>query len=112
MTAWRTIGVGLVVVGACAVPRTSDGEDAPRAGMEAHVDPQTGRLVPEPVVPPPSRPQPIAPLPIAEVPAPGGGMMVRLNGQFMSRMVATIDADGRMHVECVTGDGPHVHTGE
>ena len=77
--------------------------------MQAHVDPTTGRLVPEPTTPPVARP---APAPLAEVPAPGGGMMVHLNGQFMSTIVATVEPDGSVRVGCVTGDGSAVHAGE
>jgi hypothetical protein len=110
MGAWRTIGVGLVLLGICAVPSARGGDErAARAGMEAHVDPQSGRFVPEPVVPPPSRPVVPAPLPAPEVPAPGGGMMVHLNGRFLSHLVATVDDDGHVHLDCVTGDAPHVH---
>jgi hypothetical protein len=108
---WRAIGAGLVIVAACVVARTTGAEEgrapAARSGMQAHVDPATGRLVPEPVVPQPAPPRATRP-PLADVPAPGGGMMVELGERFMSRTIATIDADGRLHVDCVTGDGPHV----
>src|SRR5262245_17498189 len=115
MVAWRVIGAGLVVVGTCILARPSDAEEqqAPvRSGMQAHVDPATGRFVPEPV----GRPQEPSPqparLPVTEVQAPGGGTMVELDERFMSRMVATVGPDGRVHLGCETGDGPHVHAGQ
>jgi len=108
MMRWRAIVVGLVLLGVCAMPSASGGEDASaaRSGMEAHVDPQTGRLVPEPVVPPPAEALPAPVAPAADVPAPGGGMMAPLNGQFMSNLVATVNPDGTVRLDCVTGDGP------
>ena len=97
-------GACLVLLGICAIPSARAGDGAARSGMQAHIDPQTGRLVPEPVTPPVSRPSPTAP-PLAPEPAPGGGTMVRLHGQFMSTTVATVEPDGSVRVECVTGDG-------
>ena len=69
--------------------------------MEAHIDPQTGRLVPEPATPRPLRALPAPPPPVAETPAPGGGMMAVLNGQFTSDLVATVRPDGSVRVDCV-----------
>ena len=86
---------------------SAHGED-----MRAYVAPSTGRLVPEPVVPDPSRARPAPALPAAEVAAPGGGMMVRLNGRFMSSLVATVNPDGTVRMDCVTGDGPHAPAAE
>jgi hypothetical protein len=112
-----SIGVGLVVLGLGALAHLGRAEDAapdasnaPAAaatssGMQIHVDPRTGRFVPEPVVPQ-ARPLP-APAPVlAEVPAPGGGMMVPLKGHFMSNVVATVNPDGTIRMDCVTGDAP------
>jgi hypothetical protein len=112
MRAWRAVGVGLVVLGLCTL-RSTCGEEVVtpspvRNGMQAHVDPQTGRLVPEavtPVVPA----IPAVPARLAEVPAPGGGMMVHMDGRFMSTLVATVDEHGDAHVGCVTEDGATVH---
>ena len=104
----RSLGVGLVLL-ALGAATSARGEEAigPRAGMRANLDPSTGRLVPEPVAPMPSRvpaPRP----PAVEEPAPGGGSMVRLNGRFMSDMVATVNPDGSLHIDCVTTD--HLRT--
>jgi hypothetical protein len=115
MAVGRGACVWLVVLGVLAIPSARAEEcvaPAPaQSGMQAHVDPDTGRLVPEPVVPPPSRPEPPAP-PLAPEPAPGGGMMIRLKGRFMSTLVATAGPDGNVHVGCVTGDGHTVHPGD
>ena len=84
----------------------------PRPGMKAFVDPSTGRLVPGPVAPEPAAPLPAPAPPLAEEPAPGGGTMVRLNGQFLSNVVATVNPDGSVRIDCVTGPGsqhPHPH---
>ncbi len=105
---WRRAArVGLVVSLAIAFDgRPSAGGDAaPAAGMEAHVDPATGRFVPEPVVPRPPEPVRTFPPPVLE-PAPGGGMMSVLHGRFKNAMVATVDADGTLHVDCRPQDGP------
>jgi hypothetical protein len=101
MATSRTIGLAVLL---CAsIARAGD------AGMEAHVDPLTGTLVPEavgPVIPVPALPPPA--LPAAEIPAPGGGMMIDIRGRFMSSVVATVAPDGSVHLDCVSDDG-HVH---
>jgi hypothetical protein len=110
---WRSAsGLGLGVLGALVavgVPAASAEDGAPPAvtsGMRAHVDPATGRLVPEPVVPAPAARQP-APLPLpAEEPAPGGGMMSVLHGRFMNSVVATVEADGSVRIDCRPSDDP------
>jgi hypothetical protein len=107
MSAWRGVGVGLVVLGVCPV-RSASAEDvvaAPPAvqGMQVHVDPSTGRRVPEPVTPVPPAIPAVRPR-LAEVPAPGGGMMIRLDGRFMNTLVATVDEQGKVHLGCVTED--------
>ena len=111
---WR-VGACLVLLGVCAIPSAQGEGDTARpaasSGMQAHIDPQTGRLLSEPVTPPPSRPAPPAP-PLAPEPAPGGGMMIRLKGHFMSTAVATVEPDGSVRVDCKTEDGPTVHAHE
>ena len=99
--------IGLIVVGALASSGLSgDGaaQTAARvagaAGMQAHVDPQSGRLVPERAVPGP--PQVPAALPAPrEVPAPGGGVMSVVPREYFSRVVATVEADGSVRMDCV-----------
>jgi hypothetical protein len=100
----------LVVVALSGVSHGGDGTAAGRRpGMEAHVDPDSGELVPEPVTPRPAESLPAPLPPLAEEAAPGGGTMVRLNGQFMSNVVATVNPDGSVRIECVTEHGPHQH---
>jgi hypothetical protein len=103
------ISVGLVAVAVCALGGSGRGEepagDARENGMRVHVDPRSGRFVPEPVVPR-AEPLPAPPPPLAEEPAPGGGTMVRMRGHFMSNLVATVNPDGSVRVDCVTGDAP------
>jgi hypothetical protein len=104
MATWRTLGVTLLL-GACVA-----GAQTMSPGMQAHVDPQSGALVPEAVGPvAPALPAPPPAPPAAEIPAPGGGMMVDIRGRFMSSVVATIAADGSLHVDCVTSDHVHDH---
>jgi len=81
------------------------GEPAPAAGgMKAYADPQTGALLPAP--PAGARPEPASPefsqsaVGLREEPAPGGGVMVDLQGRFQSAMVATVGADGSVRIEC------------
>ena len=99
----------LVAVVFSGVSHAGDGTaGGQRPGMKAHVDPGSGRLVPGPVTPQPAEPLP-APPPLVEEPAPGGGTMVRLNGQFMSNLVATVNPDGSVRIECVSGSGAQPH---
>jgi hypothetical protein len=122
MAARWSVGVGLVVLGlgvlahrgraqehataASDTPSALVASNAAQSGMQVHVDPRTGRFVPEPVVAPPARPLP-SPVPqLAEEPAPGGGVMVHLHGHFMSNVVATVNPDGTIRMDCVTADAP------
>lgn len=84
---------------------TQDVRDAGegQAGSWVHVDPGTGQRIP-----PPARRAAIPPQAafstshrgLAEVPAPGGGVMVDLQGRFRSATTATVGADGTPHVNC------------
>jgi hypothetical protein len=97
MATWRTMALGMLLLAV----RSAHGADD---GMQAHVDPQSGALVPEAVTPVPA-PLPAAPpRRPAELPAPGGGMMIDVSGRFMSTMVATVEPDGSVRVDCVTQD--------
>ena len=107
MGRWRA--AVMVVIGLCAgAARAGSGnEDAARSGMRANVDPHTGRFLPEPVTRRLPQHLPALPPPAAkEIPAPGGGMMAVLNGQFMSDLVATVEPDGSVRLRCVTRE-PH-----
>ncbi len=78
------------------------------AGLRAHLDPQTGRLLPGR---PPGTP-PLALLPedlerlrtdhfdLIEEPLPEGGFAVNLRGRFRSALVATVTRDGRVETRC------------
>ena len=72
------------------------------AAMRAYVDPRTGRLTAEPptgrTVPPASGALSRSSVGLAEMPAPGGGYMIHLQGRFQSPLVATVGADGAVHV--------------
>ncbi len=98
MRRWGAVWRSGLVVGALVV-RAHAGDAG--AGMEAHVDPSTGRLVPEPVDPGWRRPA-IAALPApVEVRAPGGGMMAVVPRQLASHLVATIEPDGSVKMDCI-----------
>ena len=113
MAAWRRIGVGLVVLGACMVPG-ANGDDATRAparsGMQAHVDPQTGRFVPEPTERPHALPSPTRP-PLETRTMPSGETVIKFDDRFHSTMTATVGPDGKVHLGCAMSDGDHVHAG-
>jgi hypothetical protein len=75
------------------------------SGSWAHVDPQTGKLIP---APPTGRAMvPVVPAfstshqGLVEQVAPGGGVMIDLQGRFRSAATATVGADGAAHVDCV-----------
>ena len=100
----RCLVLVVVVLSGASVADPGTADDR-QPGMKAHVDPRTGALVPEPVAPQAAEPLP-APAPsLPEEPAPGGGTMVRLKGQFMSNLVATVNPDGSVRIECQTGPG-------
>jgi hypothetical protein len=76
--------------------------DASGAGMRAYVDPATGKLTDQP---PPGQPPQAIPAAqskssagLVETHAPGGGEMIHLQGRFQSPLVATVGADGTLHV--------------
>lgn len=87
-----------------AKPSASASKGAP--GIVVHIDPTTGEFLPEPpadgVTPPQAADAAKAPAPqFHEVPSPipGGGVMIDLQGQFQTPLVATIDADGKVTVK-------------
>jgi hypothetical protein len=86
---------------------TSSAPDAAapaRAGQWIHVDPQTGQRIP-----PPAGRAAVAVDPafssshqgLVEEAAPGGGVMIDLQGRFRSAATATIERDGKAHLDCV-----------
>jgi hypothetical protein len=75
-----------------------------RAGSWIHVDPQTGKRVARPAASAAIAADPAFSTShqgLVEQPAPGGGMMLNLQGRFRSAASATVGADGRAHIECV-----------
>ncbi len=87
-----------------AKPNTAASKRAP--GIVVHIDPTTGEFLPEPPA------DGVTPLPAADAakasapqlfevpsPTPGGGVMIDLQDQFQTPLVATIDADGKVTLE-------------
>ena len=82
-------------------------ENAP--GIVVHIDPATGRVLPNPsaTTPSPGTPGQALGRAGASVPpvfeqlstTPGGGVMVKLNGQFHTPLIATIDYDGKVAIK-------------
>jgi len=73
------------------------------SGLVVEIDPVTGEFLPEPpvngVTPQKVEAAAKVPAPQFEVvpsPTPGGGIMIDLQGQFQTPLVATIDADGKL----------------
>jgi len=99
----RVIVALVLFTGLVSARAAGAGDEQP--GMRAYIDPRTGGFATEP---PPAEPAP--PLGAAQsqpaadlqaVPAPGGGVMIDLQGQFQSPIVATVQPDGtiRLHHE-------------
>ena len=97
-----------------ARPAAADDANAPtsgapnaapgRAGQWIHVDPQTGKRVPAPAggVAIPADPAfSTSHAGLVEQPAPGGGVMIDLQGRFRSAATATVGPDGKAHPDCV-----------
>ena len=99
------------LVGAATAEDTPVVTAPPSASMRAHVDPNTGAIVTAPVGP--STPAQIPPAAshstegLVEKPAPGGGVMLDLQGRFLSPMTATVAPDGAPHAKC---HGPQAET--
>jgi hypothetical protein len=107
---WVIVGNSVPAVGqdpASAQSGNSSGGTDPQAGSDANG--------------PMGAPPPLAPYPnltpqlrqmlstshvgLYEEPAPGGGMMVNLQGRFMHLLIATTDANGNQVVQCISSDG-------
>jgi hypothetical protein len=77
------------------------------AGSWINVDPQTGKRIPVPSsgagVQVPADPAfSTSHSGLVEQAAPGGGVMVDLQGRFRSAATATVGPDGTVHLDCVT----------
>ena len=108
--------VVLLAAGAllAATPRAALADPAPDAGAAAaagswiNVDPATGKRIPVPsgVIALPADPAfSTSHSGLVERPAPGGGVMVDLQGRFRSAATATVGPDGKAHVDCVAPGG-------
>jgi hypothetical protein len=70
-------------------------------GMRAYADPRTGTLLSEPparATAPAAAAFSRSSAGLAPVPAPGGGVMIDLQGRFQSPLVATVGPDGTVHL--------------
>lgn len=102
---------------ACAVPSSVLADPptepaAPAAGSWINVDPQTGKRIPVPSsgegVQLPADPAfSTSHSGLVEQPAPGGGIMVDLQGRFRSAATASVGPDGTVHLDCV--EPGHTH---
>ncbi len=121
------IVAGIVVGGACllAVPIAGNAEPgseppakaataapdaaAPgQAGQWIHIDPNTGARVAAPATAPAPHPAfSTSHQGLVERTAPGGGVMVDLQGRFRSAASATVGPDGKATVDCVPPGTAH-----
>jgi hypothetical protein len=87
-----------------AASAAADGAAPARADSWINVDPQTGQRIPAPpggVAIPASPAFSTSHQGLVEEPAPGGGVMIDLQGRFRSAVTATVGADGKSHLDCV-----------
>jgi len=102
------VAIALLALSATPARAGSDVVTSPPAGMRASVDPRTGALVRDPAD------EPVEADPrfststdgLVVVPAPGGGVMLDLQGRFTSSVTATVGADGEVRIDCHTGAPP------
>lgn len=94
-----------------AVPAPSAG----RAGMRVEIDPATGRLRERPARRAEGQAEaPASPrfsksdVDLVEVRLPNGAVAVDVRGRFRSAAVATLDADGTLHLTCGR-EADHAH---
>jgi hypothetical protein len=88
-----------------AAPTEGAAAPAPgQAGSWIHIDPQTGKRIPPPVGGVPRAADPAfssSHQGLVEKPAPGGGVMIDLQGRFQSATEVTVGSDGKAHRNCV-----------
>jgi len=78
------------------------------AGQVAHIDPKTGKFVAAPTAPQPeagimeraATQMSFEGLEEVQSPVPGGGVIVDLKGRFRIPLVATVDENGQVTVDC------------
>lgn len=78
-----------------------------QAALRIYVDPTTGKVIAPPRAPaapaPSAKPSPSLDTSgqgLVRTPAPGGGVMINLQGRFRNQAVATMSADGRVDQKC------------
>lgn len=91
---------------ALADPVAEPNTPAVAAGSRINIDPQTGKRIPVPSsgegVQVPADPAfSTSHSGLVEQPAPGGGIMVDLQGRFRSAATASVGPDGTVHLDCV-----------
>ena len=104
-----TLSILLGSAAFAADPATPQKPTAPAGGVVVFIDPATGQvrqpdaseikgLVPAPTVPAK------APSPLTLIQGPGGAVGVILGDEALTYMVATIAPEGKVAMDCVTGD--------
>lgn len=104
-----------------APPSVAPPASVPTAGLRAHVDPETGRFVPEP--PPGAAVESdlvtadamsTRSVDLVELPSsvPGGGVMLDLGGRFQSAIEMSIDESGALSSDCATDEAPPAAAGD
>jgi hypothetical protein len=103
------LGAALASADSLGSGKDPQGATPAPAGMTIHVDPQTGAILDAPA--PGSVPMQLSPAlqnalstshqGLQEVPSPvmGGGVMIDLQGRFLSPLIGTIDADGNLRIQ-------------
>ncbi len=88
----------------------SEAGRAPRAAARARLDPETGELISEPVTIEWREPSPKLREMLSrrsddlhQVPLAAGGFMVDLQGRFHTMVMARVEKDGSVQMECLTG---------
>jgi hypothetical protein len=106
----RVIG-GVVLIGlAAGGAGAADVAAVPSGtgGMRAYADPRTGALrerpLPGEAKAPPTAAFSRSAVGLVETPAPGGGIMLDLQGRFRSPLVATVAPDGTVRIDHETPD--------
>jgi hypothetical protein len=91
-------------------PQATPAPGANAAGVMVFIDPATGKIV-QPteaqmgrLAPSPERAGPKAKAPVVTIQGPGGAVGMLLGPESLSYSIATRTADGKIALDCVTGD--------
>ena len=91
-------------------PQAAPSPGANAAGVMVFIDPATGRIVKPTeaqmgrLAPSPERAGPKAKAPVVTIQGPGGAVGMMLGPESLSYSIATRTADGKIALDCVTGD--------